>query len=56
MNVVKFLREDPFVFCVVDFELQVGWNAGTMLMGKLRLGGEVLFWLDEGEVCSYDTS
>ncbi len=61
MDVVEFLREDPFVFCVVDLEGKIGGTAESRLVGG---GGKWegrdkqiwLSWLDNGEICSYYTS
>lgn len=40
MDIVEFLWEEPFVFCVIDFELQVGGDAKSVSgMGKDEIQG-----------------
>ena len=49
MDVVEVVGEEPWVFCVVDFKVAVGWDTG--LSAGLEMGKEidwlyVQVWLD----------
>jgi hypothetical protein len=39
VDVVEALTEDPFIFCVVDFEAAVWWNALFVVSGLMMRGG-----------------
>jgi len=58
MDVVKFLREDPVVFCIVDFELEVWRDALTVSWDWMFLEGGgnwrnfIRCGLDYGEICA----
>lgn len=34
MDVVEWLAVEPFIFCVVDFEVTVGWDTGRVRMDR----------------------
>ena len=49
VDVVEVVGEEPWVFCVVDFKVAVGWDTG--LSAGLEMGKEidwlyVQVWLD----------
>lgn len=46
MDEGEFVREDPLVFCVVDFESAVGWDAGIDLVKNFSARKD---WGKEGE-------